>query len=148
MVKRKNKNLFRRWEKQNFYEKSQDATLPTWRFRQSMFHVAFKRPTPKRSCVRNHIQGWSFVFCKRLGCESFQASDVWLDRWKKRYNVPFKTISGILSFDHILIFTYFWKVPYLKYLRNHFVHEVIISMELSLSHSLILILTLNSHSII
>ena len=70
-------------------------------------------------------------FAKELGCDSFQASDGWLDRWKKRHNVSFKTISGIFSFDHILIFTYFWKVSYLKYLCNHFVHEIIISMELS-----------------
>ena len=70
-------------------------------------------------------------FAKELGCDSFQASDGWLDRWKKRYNVSFKTISGIFSSDHILIFTYFWKVTYLKYLCNNFVHEIIISMELS-----------------
>ena len=73
----------------------------------------------------------ALYFAKEHGCDSFQPSDGWLDRWKKRYNVSFKTISGIFSFDHILIFTYFWKVPYLKYLCNHFVHKKIISMELS-----------------
>ena len=26
-------------------------------------------------------------FAKELGCDSFQASDGWLNRWKKRYNV-------------------------------------------------------------
>ena len=36
-------------------------------------------------------------FAKELGCDSFQASDGWLDRWKKRYNVSFKTISSIFS---------------------------------------------------
>ena len=66
----------------------------------------------------------ALYFAKDLGCDGFQASDGWLDRWKKRYN--------IFSFNHILIFTYFWKVPYLKYLCNHYVvHEIIISMELS-----------------
>ena len=43
MVKRKNKKFFRSREKQNFCEKSQDATLPIWRFRQSMLYVAFTR---------------------------------------------------------------------------------------------------------
>ena len=72
----------------------------------------------------------ALYFAKDLGCDSFQASDGWLDRWKK--NVLFKTMSVIFSFDHILIFTYFWKVPYSKYLCNHYaVHEIIISMELS-----------------
>ena len=37
-------------------------------------------------------------FAKELGCDNFQASDGWLGRWKKRNNVSFKTISGILSF--------------------------------------------------
>ena len=73
----------------------------------------------------------ALYFAEDLWCDSFQASDRWLDRWKKIYNVSFKTISGIFSFDHILIFTYFWKVAYFKYLSNHFVHEIIISMELS-----------------
>ena len=60
----------------------------------------------------------ALYFAKELGFDSFQVSDRWLDRLKKRYNVSFKTISGIFSYDHILIFTYFWKVPYLKYLCN------------------------------
>ena len=37
-------------------------------------------------------------FAKELGCDDFQASDGWLDSWKKRINVSFKTISGILSY--------------------------------------------------
>ena len=37
-------------------------------------------------------------FAKELGCDNFQASDRWLDRWNKRNNVSLKTISGILSF--------------------------------------------------
>ena len=37
-------------------------------------------------------------FAKELGYDNFQASEGWLDRWKKSNNVSFKTISGILSF--------------------------------------------------
>ena len=37
----------------------------------------------------------ALYFGKELGLEEFQASDGWLDRWKKRYNVSFKAISGI-----------------------------------------------------
>ncbi|XP_065673876.1 tigger transposable element-derived protein 4-like [Hydra vulgaris] len=33
-------------------------------------------------------------FAKELGCENFQASNEWLDRWKKRNNLSFTTISG------------------------------------------------------
>ena len=50
---------------------------------------------------------------------------------KKKCNVSFKTISGIFSFDHIFIFTYFWKVPYLKILFTHFAHKIMTSIDLS-----------------
>ena len=29
-----------------------------------------------------------------MNVENFKASDGWLDRWKKRFNVSFKTVSG------------------------------------------------------
>ena len=34
----------------------------------------------------------ALYFAKELGFDSFQVSDRWLDRLKKRYNVSFKTI--------------------------------------------------------
>ena len=37
-------------------------------------------------------------FVKELGCNDFCASDGWLDQWKKRKNVSFKTISGIFRY--------------------------------------------------
>ena len=33
-------------------------------------------------------------FAKKMNVEKFKASDGWLDRWKKRFNVSFKTVSG------------------------------------------------------
>ena len=33
-------------------------------------------------------------FAKKMNIENFKASDGWLDRWKKRFNVSFKTVSG------------------------------------------------------
>ena len=33
-------------------------------------------------------------FAEKMSIENFHASDGWLDRWKKRYNVSFKKISG------------------------------------------------------
>ena len=33
-------------------------------------------------------------FAKKMNVESFKASDGWLDRWKQRFNVSFKTVSG------------------------------------------------------
>ena len=39
----------------------------------------------------------ALYFAKELGCNDFSASDGWLDRWKKRKNVSFKTISGLFT---------------------------------------------------
>ena len=33
-------------------------------------------------------------YAKELGIEDFKASDGWLWRWKNRYNISFKTVSG------------------------------------------------------
>ena len=33
-------------------------------------------------------------YAKEIGLDDFQASDGWIRRWKKRYNISFKTISG------------------------------------------------------
>ena len=45
----------------------------------------------------------ALYFPKERGCDSFQESHGWLDRWKKRYNVSFKTISS-RSYIDICIF--------------------------------------------
>ena len=34
-------------------------------------------------------------FAKTPDLGNFHASDGWMDRWKKRFNVSFKTISGM-----------------------------------------------------
>ena len=34
-------------------------------------------------------------FAEKINIENFHASDGWLNRWKKRYNVSFKKISGV-----------------------------------------------------
>ena len=41
------------------------------------------------------LKAKALFFAKELGCNDFHASDGWLDRWKKRKNVSFKTVSGI-----------------------------------------------------
>ena len=33
-------------------------------------------------------------FAEKMNFENFKVSDGWLDRWKKRFDVSFKTISG------------------------------------------------------
>ena len=33
-------------------------------------------------------------YAEKMNAENFKASDAWLDRWKKRFNVSFKTVSG------------------------------------------------------
>ncbi|XP_012559841.2 tigger transposable element-derived protein 4-like [Hydra vulgaris] len=33
-------------------------------------------------------------FAERMNVTNFYASDGWLDRWKKRYNISFKMVSG------------------------------------------------------
>ena len=37
-------------------------------------------------------------FAKRLVFDNFQASDGWLGRWKKRFNVSFKIVSSKRTF--------------------------------------------------
>ena len=37
-------------------------------------------------------------FAKKIDLGNFHASDGWMDRWKKRFNVSFKTISGMFLF--------------------------------------------------
>ena len=33
-------------------------------------------------------------FAEKMNVENFKASDGWLDRWKKQFNLSFKTVSG------------------------------------------------------
>ena len=40
-------------------------------------------------------------FPKKLDLGNFHASDGWMDRWKKRFNVSFKTISGMFLFTKL-----------------------------------------------
>ena len=47
----------------------------------------------------------ALYIAKELGCNDFSASDGWLDRWKKRKNVSFKTISGLFTFIIIHVFS-------------------------------------------
>ena len=37
-------------------------------------------------------------FAKKLDLGNFHASDGWMDRWKKRFNVSFKTIRYVLVY--------------------------------------------------
>ena len=41
-----------------------------------------------------NIKTKAIDFAEKISIENFHASDGWLDRWKKRYNVSFKKISG------------------------------------------------------
>ena len=50
---------------------------------------------------------------KEIGCDNFQVSNEWLERWKKRYNVSFK-ISCTFSYH---------QVRYLKYLYTNFCRQ-------------------------
>ena len=36
----------------------------------------------------------AIAFAEKMNVENFKASDGWLDRWKKRFNLSFKTVSG------------------------------------------------------
>ena len=51
---------------------------------------------------------------KEIGCDNFQVSNGWLERWKKRYNVSFK-ISCTFSYH---------QVRYLKYLYTNFADKI------------------------
>lgn len=44
----------------------------------------------------------ALYFAKEFGCNDFSASDGWLDRWKKRKNVSFKTVSGQFTYVFLI----------------------------------------------
>ena len=44
------------------------------------------------------LQTKALYFTKELGCNDFSTSDGWLDRWKERKNVSFKTISALFTY--------------------------------------------------
>ena len=51
-------------------------------------------------------------FAKGLQCDNFQASDGWLGRWKERFNIRLKTVSGtIYKFFNSCSFKMFMKLP-------------------------------------
>ena len=52
----------------------------------------------------------ALFFARELGCNDLRVFDCWLDQWKKRKNVSFKTISGV--------FTYFFLSSWLKMSAN------------------------------
>ena len=40
-------------------------------------------------------------FAKKLDLGNFHALDGWMDQWEKRFNVSFKTISGMFLFTKL-----------------------------------------------
>ena len=40
----------------------------------------------------------ALFFARELGCNDLRVFDCWLDQWKKRKNVSFKTISGVFTY--------------------------------------------------
>ena len=81
-------------KKQNFCEKSQDATPPRWRFRQSMLYVAYYRVVYHR-VLQNDIEwrNWtnSFESCKA----------VWKRvMWVNETNICFRLFRQKITFRH------------------------------------------------
>lgn len=74
------------------------------RFRQSPHHNVDQACYKWLLCARhknipisgNILKTKAIFFAKELGVDSFQASNGWMDRWKQRYNLSFKTISGMI----------------------------------------------------
>ena len=56
-----------------------------------MVHNAFIRDVAVSTLVS---QTKAIEFSEKMNVKNFKASDGWLDRWKKRFNVSFKTVSG------------------------------------------------------
>ena len=46
------------------------------------------------SCFGSSFKTKAIEFAQKMNVENFKASDGWLDRWKERFNVSFKTVSG------------------------------------------------------
>ena len=90
-LKEKNKNLFGSQEKQNFCERVRMRVSPYEDLEKAcyMWHLNARHQSMPVSGTIFKVK--ALYFAKKLGC----------DRWKKRYNVSFKTISGIFSFHQV-----------------------------------------------
>lgn len=60
------------------------------------------------------VQAKALEIAKKLNCESFTASNGWLSRWRKRYNISFKQISGeAASVNEVDVCQFREKLPHL-----------------------------------
>ena len=62
-----------------------DTAVYTW------FHKTRANNVPVSGVA---LKEKALQFAKALHLDDFRASDGWLDRWKSRYNVTFKEVSG------------------------------------------------------
>lgn len=63
----------------------------------SFLQMALKSWSQKHTCKWEHAESWGIVFWELGPPDKFQASDGWLGRWKIRFTVSIKTISGTVT---------------------------------------------------
>ena len=86
------KNQKRKRVRSSAYENVEKA-LYTW------FVDARHKKVPLNTSI---LQTKALYFAKQFDADNFTASDGWLDRWKTRHNISFKTVSGMFHFQIVL----------------------------------------------
>ena len=61
---------------------------------QAIFNWFLNMRSQNVPLLASMIQEEAVIYAKELNTENFQASDGWLQRWKERKNISFKTVSG------------------------------------------------------
>ena len=94
----KNKdNIFKATKKESNSKRQQSRQVTFANLDQAMFKwllVIRSRDAADSALV---FKTKAFEFAEKMNVENFKESDSWLDRWKKQFNVSFKTVSGEIN---------------------------------------------------
>ena len=120
MVKRKNKKIYSEVEKNKTFAKRVRMRLSPREDLGKACYMWLLNARHQSILLSGTIFNVkALCFAKELGCDSFQASNEWLDRWTRK-DTKFRLKQYQVYFNLIIYC-----------LCNHFVHEIIISRELS-----------------
>lgn len=104
---RENLKLWWSRQKQNSGEKTEDEKSSLEKRQRmgkaaskdfdSFLQMALKSWSQKHTCKWEHAESWGIVFWELGPPDKSQVSDGWLGRWKIRFTVSIKTISGTVT---------------------------------------------------
>ena len=98
----KNKNFFEAVEENNVSKKRKQVKPATYEKLDNATYKWLKSARDRNVPVgANVLKLKGLEFAKKLDLGNFHASDGWMDRWKKRFNVSFKTVSSMFLFTKL-----------------------------------------------